>query len=743
MHDKLTEAIANCEHEPIHALGSIQSHGALLCFDRQGALLAKSRTAEDWLGRLPAVGETFDDRHFDAVARQALRDALAMPTMLRDGAVSQGVGQESFDLVIHWSGDTLIAEWEQIPPDAFATGHYAMLAQRAIQRLQEQDHDRIEPLLQAAVEAVRSMTGFDRVMGYRFLQDDSGEVIAEARREDLSPFLHQRYPAADIPAQARRLYVLHPIRQIVSVNEVPVPIEPALRPDTGQPYDLSHAHLRSVSPIHIEYLKNMGVAASMSISIVIDGKLWGLIACHHMRPYRASLAVRLSCTVLTQVLSILIERTEFKRHTGARTRTQSLCRDIADILADASELSSGLTAAGAAIASLVDCDGVSVVIDQQVLLLGGAASSQGLLELAQHMTDTHRDDLVVKSIQAELPDLPRPLTRDGEAAGLLAVQIASEVRITVVWLRDELVETIRWGGPPGKVIASGPNGPRLTPRGSFETWKQTVKGSSRQWTAADHDAARTLKTIFQDVALERLRETDRERMTLLATLGHDLRDPLQTINLAMQMMGRGLATSNDTARRVEGSTRRMQSLIAYILDVSRIRSGIGLGLITRPVSLDDLLKGLVEELRFSYPGMAVELDSDELGEAALDEDRFIQGLTNLLSNARQHGDASAPIRIIGRRRENECNIQICNRTRQRPGVVFNRLIDPFKGGPPNLNNRNGLGLGLYIANAIFRGHGARFEGHFDDHQACMGITLPGLTPPSAAPPANAAAAVVV
>ncbi|WP_347558189.1 GAF domain-containing protein [Robbsia sp. KACC 23696] len=726
MQNGLTDVVANCDQEPIHALGSVQPHGALLCFDDAGRLIAASATAAQFLGELPPLGAGFSERHFSADARQLLSQALADRQALLEPVEVSGQAGTRFDLILHWSNSVLIAEWEAIddvPLGAAHSGHYAALAQRAIQRLQRTDYDSVSALMQDAVEAVRSMTGFDRVMGYRFLQDDSGEVIAEARRDDLSSFLHQRYPAGDIPAQARRLYTLQAIRQIMSVDAISVPIVPSQHPRSGQAFDLSQAVLRSVSPIHIEYLKNMGVAASMSISIVINGRLWGLIACHHMQAHRAPLAVRLSCTVLTQVLSILIERIEFKRRMSAEVSWNALSLEIANLMADAPDLAAGIAAAGDAIGKMVDCDGLSVVVDQRVLLLSESASRQGMLELADHMADQRLDTVVARSMSKSTPDLPRPLTRNGVAAGLMAIQVVSEARITVAWLRDELVETIRWAGPPDKIVALGPHGRRLTPRGSFEVWQQTVRGSCREWSDTDQSAARAVKAVLQDVALERLRESDRERMTLLATLGHDLRDPLQAINLAVQLMGKGLATSTDTAKRVEGSTRRMQSLISYILDVSRIRSGIGLSLTRRPTSLDAVLSTLVEEMRFNYPGSDVQLDSDALGEAELDEDRFVQGMTNLLSNARQHGDPSAPIVIVARADGVHRRIEVRNKTTQRVNVPFRRLIDPFKGGPLNLNNRSGLGLGLFIANAIFTGHGGAFDAVFEEQQARFIVTL--------------------
>ena len=139
----------------------------------------------------------------------------------------------------------------------------------------------LQELYDITARAVRALTGFDRVMVYRYDADYNGEVVAEAKRADLNSFLGLHYPASDIPAQARALYEKNWIRLISDVDYAPAPIEPADHPATGAPLDLTYSTLRSVSPIHLEYLRNMGVRASMSISLLRDDKLWGLIACHH------------------------------------------------------------------------------------------------------------------------------------------------------------------------------------------------------------------------------------------------------------------------------------------------------------------------------------------------------------------------------------------------------------------------------------------------------------------------------
>ncbi|WP_181969874.1 GAF domain-containing protein [Paraburkholderia sp. DHOC27] len=725
--ETLSEIVANCDQEPIHALGLVQPHGALLCFDPAGHLVAASTNAPELLGALPAMGERLTDAHVTPLARQTIFEALADPAKPADAVECDGANGERFDLITHWSGDMLVAEFEQLSADAPPASQFALYAQRAIQRLQSTQYSNPAALLQSAAETIRTMTGFDRVMGYRFLSDGSGEVIGEARREDLAPYLHQRYPAGDIPAQARRLYVLNPIRQIASVEAKPVTIQPSLHPRTNAPYDLSYAVLRSVSPIHIEYLKNMGVGASMSISIVVDGQLWGLFACHHMTAHRASHAVRLSCTVLTQVVSILIAQIDARQRSLDERRVHDLRAQIATELAHAEEALMGLLSAADDVSALIDCECVMAVVDHEVVSLGSskATSIEALRALADHMTSTRQDTLVSQSLTEDLPELAPISTPEGPIAGCLAIQMVGDARITIMWMRRELVETINWAGPPDKVIASGPNGARLTPRGSFEVWKQTVRGRSREWSGMDRSAARELKVILQDVALQRMREAERARTTLLATLGHDLRNPLQAINMAVQLMGRGLATSNDTAKRVEGSTRRMQSLINYILDVSRIRSGVGLGMTRERVGLGELLESTVEQNRLAHPNVTIvtQLPAD-LGDVLVDPDRFNQALTNLISNARQHGDTSFPIELLASVEGKTTTIEIRNRLLKKPAASFERLTDPFKSGSlDNPNNRGGLGLGLYIASAIVKGHDATLTGNFAEMNARIFITL--------------------
>ncbi|WP_144113536.1 GAF domain-containing protein [Paraburkholderia sp. BCC1886] len=727
---QLTEIVASCDQEPIHALGLVQPHGALLAFDPQGRLQAHSADATRWLGALPELGQPVSDKHLSPLSRQTIRAALADRQITMDSVECNGADGHRFDLVMHWSGDLLIVEFEQLAFNTPPASQFALYSQRAIQRLQSSPFNDAVGLLQAAAEAIQGMTGFDRVMAYRFLPDGSGQVIGEARREDLVPYLHQRYPAGDIPPQARRLYVLNPIRQIAAVDAAPVAILPPLNPQTGSPYDLSYSVLRSVSPIHIEYLKNMGVGASMSVSIIVEGKLWGLFACHHMTAHRASHAVRLSCTVLTQVVSILVSQVEARQRSAHDQRVHDLRTKIAHELAHADDPLAGLLVSADDVAALVDCEAVVAVVDREVIALRGTEplDKTPLWALADHMAASREEMLVTSCWTEALPDIPPILTPSGSAAGCLAIQMLGDARITIVWLRDELVETINWAGPPDKVVALGPNGARLTPRGSFEVWKQTVRGRCRDWTDTHQSAARELKAVLQDIALHRMREGERARTTLLATLGHDLRNPLQAINMAVQLMGRGLASSNDTARRVEGSTRRMQSLINYILDVSRIRSGVGLGLTREHVSLKGLLESIVEQNRLAHPGATISTFlPDDLGDVFVDPDRFNQALTNLISNARQHGDATYPIELLASVHPGEKRVELRNRLSGKPTVSFERLMDPFKSGSlDNPNNRGGLGLGLYIAGAIIKGHNATLDGQFTESEAVITVRLPDV-----------------
>jgi chemotaxis family two-component system sensor kinase Cph1 len=721
-----TETLISCESEPIQAPGSVQPHGALICFASDGRVLARSRTAESWLGTLPEIGEVLTPRYLDAPARIAIDAALQDPSHAGDSIEWERHDGVRFDLVMHWSDDNLMVEWEHIADQTVMLTHYAALARSTIRRLQDRKYSSVNEVLQAAADTIRVMTDCDRVMAYRFLADDSGEVVGEARREDLVSYLYQRFPAGDIPAQARRLYVLSPIRQISSVNAVAVPIEPLLNERTNRPHDLSHSILRSVSPVHIEYLKNMGVAASMSISIVINERLWGLIACHHMSEHRVPHAVRLSCILFMEVVTILLQQLELEQRITAEQSIRVLGLEVAFALRQADDPVAGLVTAASGIAAMVGSDAVAIVVDGQTVMLNAPwlVDRAALLDIAEHMREANADLIVMDSLAETLPHLIRPMIPTGVAAGLLAIQMNGDARVTIIWLRNELVQTINWAGAPDKVVGMGPNGARLTPRASFESWKQIVTGHCRAWTETDIFAARELKSILQDVALQRLRDADRARMILLATLAHDLRDPLQSVDLAIQLMRSGLASVQDAAQRVEGSTRRMQSLITYILDVSRIRAGMGLILERRKVPLNRLLNATVNQLSETYPGITIETDCQDLGDAELDEDRFAQAIGNLVNNARQHGDMSEPIRITATSDGTIRSIAIRNRLLRKQTVSFARLVDPFKSGAlASPNNKGGMGLGLYIANAIIRGHGATLDAVFTDNEACFTVTL--------------------
>jgi chemotaxis family two-component system sensor kinase Cph1 len=720
----MQSSIQGCNLEPIHALGLIQGHGALIAFDRAGCVVARSLNATSLLGPVPNLGEQVTSGNFDQVAREAISRGLQNPELSQDSVQCAAPDHRRFDLVMHWSDGLLLVEWESKPSIVPPTTHYANFVQQSIQQLQRSAASSLEQLLQVATDAIRSLTGFDRVMAYRFLPDGSGSVSAESRRAQLAPYLHLRYPAGDIPAQARRLYVLNPIRHIADVAEAPVAIETTIVPAGGTPLNLTYSTLRSVSPIHIEYLKNMGVAASMSVSIVVNDKLWGLIACHHMEPLSVPHAVRLSCTVLAQVLSITVERNELSQRAAAESRIEGLRGHVASALASADDATAGLLAANEAMRGLIACDALSVLVGQRVGSFPSNLDRAAAIKVADYLSDHRQDLLVTESISRDVPELAGLLTEANRAPGVLAIQLSGMPAITIIWWRAELVETVHWAGQPAKITVADANGEHLRPRKSFELWKETVRGSSRAWDATDRFAARELKVILQEVALNHMRVAEHERAALLAIMGHDLRDPLQAIDMVVTLMGRGLVSGSDGAKRIEYSSQRMQSLIAYILDVSRLRTGVGLAMDIRKVSLTPLLYSTFERAQQAHPGVEMTVEIGELGDCLIDGDRLVQAISNLLSNARHHGDMRFPIKVSARRCGDQQIIEVTNRIPVDATFAPGSMTSPFNvSSSRNARNKAGLGLGLYIAKAIAKGLGGALKADRVDDDARFTIVL--------------------
>lgn len=699
--------LSNCDQEPIHVPGSIQPHGALLAFTHDGALAVRSRNAAALLGALPEIGQVLDSRHLSQAFREEIASALTdFEGVL--GAMTDVLGQRLVDVIMHQADGLLVVEFEFRPEGQTSLEVFALQAQKAIVFIQRQRD--IHQVLTVAVQKIASLTGFDRVMAYRFLHDESGEVVAEHRRADLTPFLGQRYPASDIPQQARRLYVLNPVRLIVDIAYSPVQLEPLTVPG-GTPLrslDLSQSTLRSVSPIHVEYLQNMGVAASMSISIVVDGKLWGLFACHHMTPYLVPHAVRMACQVLAQSVSMIVDRHLASDRTETLTRAANARSAIIDLFENHDSLVSALVANPSPFFNLVKCDCVAASFEAEAHAFRSGISRQAIAELVKWlergaMPDVFHTDNLRRDVPASLAEMFGPIS------GVLAIRYNREQNGYLFWLRNEQVQNVRWGGPPEKTVSVGPLGRRLTPRGSFDEWKQTVLGQSVPWEETDLEIASSLRVDLQDISLSKSHAASKTREMFMATLGHDLRDPLQAIKMASEMLSIS-DVSNRFSHRITSSSNRMQRLIDQLSDLSTIQHHQSLPMHGRSVELNALLDELVDELQAAHPGADIQARFEPLGVVWLDPDRIGQVVTNLVGNACKHGLVGSPVQLSGRRVDGQVAFQVRNEAEHLSEDVLQNLFNPFKSASLNKSrNPKGQGLGLYISSEIVKAHGGRIE----------------------------------
>jgi len=556
------EQLSLCDREPIHIPGSIQPHGLLFVADPDG--LAVHHAAGDVEGRLgipdwegAALGALVGEAVAARVAEHASNGAgVAFVGQIRAGA-------ELLDASAHRSGRWVIVELE--PSVAELTPGPVMLDWLHQAGSAFEQAASLEALCDVAAATFRQITGFDRVMVYRFLEDDAGRVVAEARREGLHSFLNHHFPASDIPRQARALYVRNVTRTIPDVAYHPAPLRPAW---TGaEALDLSDSVLRSVSPIHLQYLANMGVAASASISVVRDGVLWGLIACHHETPRLMPYDVRVACRALGGGLARQIKAKEEAESYRQRIRLRNAEDEIVALLSRDGKLHEALSHHLGEIQRMLDADGVAVLRGQELVIGGIHPGAEATRALAAWLL-ARPGDPVWSTARLEEAHAEGAGLRE-TASGVLSVVLSPEEPWQIIWFRAEQVETVKWAGNPHKPSADP--AAALTPRASFEAWQQLVRGRARRWTVPELDAARRLRQALLNVQQSgRVRELNRrltdllrdkdqlleQKNFLIGEVNHRVQNSLQLVSSFLSMQAR-TAESPDARATLEEARRRL------------------------------------------------------------------------------------------------------------------------------------------------------------------------------------------
>ena len=504
------EALARCADEPIAVPGAIQPHGALLAVTEPDlAVAVASANAAELLGGDPTTLQALLDPGDLSKLRDALTGDLAEANPLR-----VRLGGALLDVVLHRCDELLMTEWEPVHGAEQAGSTWHRRLPTVLQRLSATGT--LADLTEVLARDVRDLTGFDRVMVYRFDAEWNGEVIAEDRRPDLEPFLGLHYPASDIPAQARALYARNWLRLIPDAGYTPVPLVPPVHPHTGGPVDLSGSVLRSVSPVHLEYLANMGVVSSMSVSLIDRGRLWGLIACHHYRgPHRPSYTDRAAAEFLGRTASLLLPTvTEVGRSDRVVGVAQRQAQLVAAIGRAPRSPGSALTDGDVTVLDLLPATGAAVRVDGRLRLLGETPPADRVLQLVGALSVSGA--AVTDRVPAVVPDAADLAE---VASGVLTVPVGAGTGDFLAWFRPETPREVTWGGNPHTPkLAEGPTGPRLSPRQSFDRWVETVRGTSAPWQPHEIAAAQALADHLGEAARTRTAEDNRFAATLQRTL---------------------------------------------------------------------------------------------------------------------------------------------------------------------------------------------------------------------------------
>jgi two-component system, chemotaxis family, sensor kinase Cph1 len=743
--------LTNCDREPIHIPGAVQPHGVMVVLHPVDLTVLQATTNVASIFGLSLnelLGSSLDLLLGIDSGPPLLNSLRELPRKPRASYLGQWpielrqTGKQAVcDVIAHRNEAGIVVEFEfqtcATCRGGFGSLDFDSIFERLMLSLDEAEA--IADMGLAVCEVVHTLTGFDRVLIYQFEENWNGKVVSEFNAGPLPSYMHHRFPAADIPAQARELYRINTNRIIPTADFQPVAIEPVINPLTQKPLDMTASVLRSVSPVHVEYMKNMNTAASMSVSILRRGKLWGLIACHHSEVKHVPYPVRTACEHFVRAFSLRLSALEhihdFERHAQVRTSFAKLLARMAhrgDFVAALRESQEELL-------MLAGAQGAAVITADEFALIGATPTEKQVRALGQWLFSTNRSDVYdTDSLAAEYPLASEFRDR---ASGLLAVSISKLHPSYVMWFRPEVIGTIQWAGEPTKDVRgeANQNGTeRLHPRQSFATWKETVRDRSLAWSVAERDGAAELRNAIVGIVLrkaeelaelnEELQRSNRELEAFSYSVSHDLRAPLRHIVGYAEILRASIGeTISDKDNRCIATIIESSEYAGRLVDKLLAYSRLGQAELQRtPIDLNLLVSEVRKDVMREAEDREIEWRVDSLPEVYADVMMLRMATRDLLSNAVKYTRSrdKAVIEIGSRIEDSHVVVWIKDN-----GVGFDmQYADKLFGVFQRLHrweDFEGTGIGLANVRRVIERHGGRTWADAREGQgATFFLTLP-------------------
>ncbi len=649
--------ITNCEKEPIHIIGQSQAHGVILvCNPVNLEITQCTENAEQLLGLTVGylLGKNLDVLISSEKVLQIKEKLEQGKNLLPDEEV---INKRRFLIIPHLSQANFILDFEFAGIDLPSSRNQNLLPSI----LSEIENTQTIPeMCKLAVSQIKNLFEYDRVMMYKFDDEWNGEVIAEVKEEHLKSWLGLHYPARDIPKQARKIFLKQGVRIIGDVNFLPSNLIPEISPITGKPLDISRSELRSVSPIHIEYLQNMGVGASLTAAVILDGELWGLLACHHYSPKFINYHQRQTCKFITQVFSNSLSVKTTKTFLHHMEASEAIRKKLALQMEANNNIKNSLLNFSPKFTDIIECNGGALYQEGKLTLVGITPQKQDIIDLLHDFIFLKDEEVFFTKSLGNQYSKAKNYTKF--ASGLLSLRLKDAKNSFLLWFRSEISETVTWGGNPEKIGFIKEGVEYLSPRKSFEKWTQQNAGISKQWENYDIQAVAALQESITYIIVKKQRDeildlndqlvaANQELQTFNYSISHDLRAPLRGIEgYARILRDHHLEGLDDYSKKaintIVSSAEDMDRLIEDILSYSSVgRTNLNREILSIEKMIEDIL--LKQNMAKHFPDTSIILAS-KFPKIEADKRLISQLLNNLIGNAFKYSSKSAkPLVEIG------------------------------------------------------------------------------------------------